>query len=171
MTPQRLKKSQRLRVSSTYGELRGPRWWIVRHLPSVVIDYLFEILIVVFALLIGVVRVVEWFTTPETSIFAILWGACLLFGSITVGLGLMGGKVGTIVPYGLRLIGGAGIASSAVLLDYYNDRDLLANVRVITLIALVFLVGALAAGRAFILRSTYLLLRWEAQRKDQDGAV
>lgn len=158
MAPHRLRRPNTLRVKS--GGLQGVRWRIIRRTPTVLIDYLFEVLLTCMCLLSGVALLTNFSTSNVVRqmpdpVTASLGVAYLLAGS-TAALGLAASRHGTVLPSGLRLFAFCNTAYLVAVIGYNGWRPAI-------LTALwAILITALAAWRAFLLRSTYLLLMGEA---------
>lgn len=132
------------------------RFRVIRHTPTVLIDYLLEGLIALVSVLAGFFAVTDIF--EPTSLAKTLpgwlligYGGLLLLGGMTVICALIAKRYGTVLPMGLRLLAGTfGVYAVAVLL----------TVGTVGFVAAItsLLVAVFAGWRAFLLRSTYLLV-------------
>lgn len=134
----------------------GWRWWLLRHTPTILIDYLLEVLLTAAALITST----AYFTglTAETAVIRLLpdwlanlYAGTLLVAAATVILGLVTKRYATTAAYGLRLLA-IGCAVYAFSAAYYLGLP------VLTPIVLSSVLAILAFWRAFLLRSTYLYL-------------
>ena len=150
MAPHRLTRSDRLKEA----ELTGWRWWIIRHTPTVLIDYLFEILLAAAAAITSI----AYFggISAESSVIrvlptwlAIIYGVAMSVGAATVALGLVVRRYGTTLAFGLRVLAVGCLVYSVSAAGYVGLRALAP-------IVMSTILGVLAAWRAFILYSTYL---------------
>jgi hypothetical protein len=148
MMPHRLTRNGRLKETS----LPGWRWWVIRHTPTILIDYLFECLLATAA----VISATAYFTgvATETSVIRLLpawlatfYGISLAIGAATVIFGLASRKYGTTLAYGLRVL-------SIGCLVYAASAAAYAGSRAIAPITMSVVLGLLAGWRAFLLYST-----------------
>jgi hypothetical protein len=139
-------------------ERGGWRWRIIRHTPTVLIDYLLEVLVAIsFLLTAGA----YWGgLTQSTSIIrlvpdwlAALWGTVIALGSLAVLVGLIIKKYGTVVATGMTMLGTASLVYAVSAVWYVGLFEVLASI----LMSIVF--GLLALWRGFLLYSTYLYIK------------
>lgn len=154
MAPRRLR---RWSLRDRAQEKQGWRWALIRKTPTVAIDYLLEILLATICLLTASAYFAG--LTQKTSVIrlvpdwlAALWGVVLALGSFGVFLGLAMQRYGTVVAYGMRLLGLACMVYAASAWWYVGLFNAMAPI----LMSTVF--GVLALWRGFILYSTYLYL-------------
>lgn len=152
MAPHRLGAKHRLRDAAVTE--RGWRWWIIRHTPTVLIDYLFEVLLSTAA----VISAAAFFTglSAQSAVVRLLpdwlgwlYAVTLAVSAVTVGVGLWLQAYGTVVARGMRLLAVA-CAVYAVAAGYYVGPP------AITPIVMSSVLCILAAWRGFLLRCTYL---------------
>jgi hypothetical protein len=151
------------------GHLCGWRWWLIRRTPTVLIDYLFEVLLAA----AGYVTAGAYFAglTARGAVIqllpgwlAALYGVLLLVASITVTFGLAIRHYGTVVVAGLR-------AMVVACFVYALSADHYVGLRALTPEVMSLVLAAFAAWRAFILHSTYLYLIHLAEAgEDEEGA-
>lgn len=132
------------------------RFRVIARTPTVFIDYLFEILLAVVAVLTGL-GYLTGFVSGASVIrllppaVAFIHAGILILGASTVVVGFKLKRYGTVVANGLKLLCAACLAYAVAVVFFAGIRAGL----VPFLMALAF--ATLAAWRAFILRSTYLL--------------
>lgn len=152
MAPHRLTRTTGLKDN----QLVGWRWWIIRHTPTMLIDYLFEVLLAAAA---GITSVALFSgLNAENSVIRLLpawlstiYGVTMTVGALTVALGLATQKYGTTLAYGLRVL-----AIGCIV--YAISAASFAGTRAIVPISMSTVLGVLAAWRGFLLYSTYLKL-------------
>ena len=163
MAPHRLTRRGTLKDT----DLPGWRWWVIRHTPTILIDYLFECLLAAAAIIIAA----AYFSglSAESSVIRVLpnwlaklYGGTMSVAAVTVILGLATRKYGTTLAYGLRVLAIGCIVYAISAWEY-------AGVRAIAPIAMSFVLGALAAWRGFLLYSTYLKLSAELRGEKGDA--
>lgn len=141
-------------------ELHGPRWWVIRHTPTVLIDYLFEVLLSCIVFLSGLSFVSGFATSaivrllPEMIVG--IFGGAFMAGGATALLGLWRHRYGTVLAASLRLLAFTCLAYAVFVIGFVGLRE-----AVFTALMAVML-AAVAGWRAFLLRSTYLLIAQEA---------
>lgn len=165
MAPHRLTRNGRLKDT----ELPGWRWAVIRHTPTILIDYLFECLLATAA----IISSTAYFAgiASETSVIrllptwlAVFYGASLALGAATVILGLGTRKYGTTLAYGLRVL-----AIGCIV--YAISAAAYAGTRAIAPITMSTVLGVLAGWRAFLLYSTFLKLSAELRGEKEAPGV
>lgn len=165
MAPSRLP-----RKGLNLGHLCGWRWWLIRRTPTVLIDYLFEVLLAA----AGYVTAGAYFGgfSSRAAVIqllppwlAALYGVLLLVASITVTFGLAIRHYGTVVVAGLRAL----VIASLV---YAVSAGWYLGLRALTPIVMSLVLAIFAAWKAFLLRSTYLYLIHLAEAGEgEEGAA
>lgn len=161
MAPHRLRMRRRLQHQAE--GVTGWRWWIIRHTPTVFIDYLFEILMALMAAVVCVMFLLD--VNSQTAVIKLIpWWLGLSYAiacgmsSIVILAGMAWKRYGTAVAHGLRLLAIAGaVYAGSVLATIGFERA----VQTVTLAA-VF--SILCAWRAFILHCTYLVVAESVKR-------
>jgi hypothetical protein len=159
VSPHRLTHHQKL---SSEG-LPGWRWWLIRHTPTILIDYLFEVLLTVIAFITSGAYFAG--LTSETAVIRLLpewlanlYGSVLLVGAVVITVGFATRRYGTLVAYGLRTL--------AIACAVYSASAIWrVGMGAFTPIVLSLGFGVLALWRGFILTSTYLYVKCELERK------
>lgn len=167
MAPQRLVRRTSLRGMAKLHEYTSDdsifdrmRFGLIARTPTVLLDYLLECLLAVVAVFIGFANVTGIFEPTSLVKYLPAWllivyGALLLLGGATIIFGLLIRRFGTVLPMGLRLVGGTfGVYAIAVVIA---AGDFGTTSAVTSL-----LVAGFALWRAFLLRSTYLLVSKDA---------
>lgn len=168
MAPHRLRPRRALQDQA--NGLSGWRWWIIRHTPTVLIDYLFEVLMAI----MGVVVCAAYFAHVNASSAAVElippWLAALYAGACGVGalviiVGMIVKRYGTAVANGLNLLAIAGAVYVASVIGTVGFD------RAVQPIVLAAAFALLCAWRGFILYSTYLVVSESVKRgRAKDGA-
>lgn len=153
MAPHRLTRRHNIKDADSPGW----RWWIIRHTPTVLIDYLFECLLAAAAAITAAVYFTGY--SSESSVIrvlpdwlAALYGCTMAIAAATTILGLATKKYGTTLAYGLRALAVGCIVYAASALSF-------AGARAIAPVTMSTVLGIFAAWRGFILYSTFLWLR------------
>jgi hypothetical protein len=163
MAPHRLTRRGRLKET----DLPGWRWWIIRHTPTILIDYLFEVLLAAAAAITSVAYFAG--ISAETSVIRVLpdwlaglYGITMTVAAAVVILGLATRHYGTTLAYGLRVLAIGCIVYALSAASYVGTRAVVP-------ISMSFVLGILAAWRGFLLHSTYLKVAAEL-RGEKGGA-
>ena len=152
MAPHRLTRRARLKDA----DMTGWRWWIIRHTPTVLIDYLFECLLAAAAVITSIAYFTGW--SSESSVIrvlpewlAALYGVTISIAAVAVIVGLARRQYGTPVAYGLRVL-------AIGCLVYAISAWSYVGVRAVAPIVMSTILGILAAWRGFLLHCTYLMV-------------
>lgn len=161
MAPHRIQKPLGgLRVRALTGV--GWRAAILRRTPTVLIDYLVEILFAFVAIISGVGQLTGFSTNSVSRSLpeglAQTYGVVLVVGGATVGFALIARKFGTILPSGMRLLASAVTVYAGVLIGYVGWRDALQP------IVMSLVVGVILGWRAFLLRSAFVLIEASSRK-------
>ena len=156
MSPHRLKSRLDIRIEAAGVTPPTFRFWLISRTPTVMIDYLFEILLAALAV-VSSLGFLTGFTSSRLAgllpfYVSLLYSITLLLGAAVVVAGLWVKKYGTVVSYGLHWLAYGLVAYSIATVWYVGLRPAVTTVTM----ALVF--ATLCAWRAFLLRSTYLLI-------------
>lgn len=154
MAPHRLSPRHRLR-DLTATE-KGWRWWIIRHTPTILIDYVLEVLLT----LAAVITAAAFFTgySAQSAVVRLLpdwlgWLYAILLtasaGMVTWGLAVK--QYGTLVAYGMRSLA---LASGV----YALAAGHFVGAPAVAPIVMSSVLGVLALWRGFLLHSTFLYL-------------
>ena len=162
MAPHRLRSRRVLQTQS--DGLTGWRWWIIRHTPTILIDYLFELLMAIMGAVVCIMFMLD--INAETAVIKLVpwWlgmGYAIACGlsSLLIFIGMFTNRYGTAVAHGLRLLAIAGaVYVGAVLTTVGFERA----VQAVTLAAAF---AILCAWRGFILHSTYLVVSESVKRR------
>lgn len=134
----------------------GLRWWIIRRTPTVLIDYLFEILTAAAGVITGL-GILTDFVSQNSIVFLLpdwlakTYAATLLLGAVTAIVGLATNKYGTVLANGMKLLA-IGCLVYAIAGLYFAGLE-----RALAPVVMSSVLAALSGWRAFILHSTYLL--------------
>lgn len=156
--PNRLRRPSTLRAKARL--MPGWRWRLIARTPTVLIDYLLEVLIAAISLIAGGAMMSGFSNSvtirqlPEPLVIA--FGALYWVAAATMAAGLLLGRHGTLLPQGLRLFAALATAYLFAIIGYAGWRSGIITALYSTALTL------LALWRAFLLRSTYLLLLGEA---------
>lgn len=137
--------------------MAGVRWWIIARTPTVLIDYLFEILIIGVTGLVGLSFLTGFSTSnltrqlPEAVV--LLFGGVYVLGAATAAVGMLWRRIGTVLPAALKLLAFAFVAYVVAAIGFVGFRGAMVTGLMAGMLA------TLAAWRSFLLRSTYLLLK------------
>lgn len=138
----------------------GWRWRIVASAPTVLVDYLLEILMAALGLIYGIAQLTGFSTSILTTTLPhyVVWldAVALLLAAFTIILGLARARYGTVLPLGLRLLAVTCIAYAGALLGFFGLRGALFTIGFLVTTA------TLCLWRSFLLRTTFLLLADEA---------
>jgi hypothetical protein len=144
VSPHRLTHHQKF---SSEG-LPGWRWWLIRRTPTILIDYLFEVLLTAIAFI------------TSGAYFAGLTSETAVIGAVVITVGFATRRYGTLVAYGLRTL--------AIACAVYSASAVWrVGMGAFTPIVLSLGFGVLALWRGFILTSTYLYVKCELERNGE----
>lgn len=166
MAPHRLKSRMDLRREASGFQPPTLRFWVIAHTPTVLIDYLLEVLCSAVAIVLGPAFMTGYVASstaqqldqPVTN----LLGTVLVVGGVVVLFGLARQKYGSTVPAGMFMLSGAFLAYGIAVSAYTPLR-----VGLVSLLLLLSL-SALTAWKGFLLRSTFLLVSARPQLIDRE---
>lgn len=164
--PERLRRLGHLRRAAAMHP-ESWRFRLIARTPTVLIDYLFEVLLITAAVISGVGQLTG--IAPSNSVNQMLPGAVrtayslmLLVGAGTAILGLARRRYGTTVPLGMRLLSWACFAYCGAVAGVVGFGALTVVLQSLTL-------GLLACWRAFLLHAAYLLICSSGTPEDLGG--
>ena len=161
MAPHRLRYITPLKAQAAEHTPPTFRFRVIAATPDLFIDFMLELLLAFIALVTAAGLLSGFSKSTVSSALPELvregYAVLLIVGAVTILAGLRWRKYGSVLAHGLRLISAACFVYMVACLGYIGPAD-----------ALVPIVRAggfciLAAWRAFLLRSTYLLL--ESRRR------
>jgi hypothetical protein len=146
----------------------GWRWWLIRHTPTVFLDYTLEVLLVVVALITGL-GYLTGFSSGRAIVrllppyVAYGYSGCLILAAVTITVGLALKRHGTIAARGLKLV------SVTCLVYTISVAYYLGLASSLSVVAMSMAFCVLAGWRSFLLHSTYLLCLEDAARGQDDN--
>lgn len=165
MAPHRLRSRLDLRKEAAGYTPPTFRFWLIARTPTVLIDYLLEVLAAVVGLVLGPAFLSGFIASQVASKLNPMvihgLGIVLVAGGLIVIGGLHLQKYGTAVPAGMFLLAGAFAAYAIAVFSYTEIR--------VGLLTLLLLTGfaALTAWKGFLLRSTFVLVSSRGPRADR----
>jgi hypothetical protein len=141
-------------VPTKHLPLHGRHWRerALRYIPTVVIEWPFELMMALAGLVAG--PGVALGVTSQRAYGAylprwidVLLGVCLLLGGLTLAVGLVRGRYRTTVPRGLRLMGCAALSFAVVIA--------LGGLSTLPSLPFAVVVGLLCLTRAFLLTTQW----------------
>jgi len=165
MAPRRLIRRTTLRERALNWPPEGASFWlklrfkIIAHTPTALLEYPLELMLVAFALITGT-AMIAGVTTSTVAValpylVRLLYGIMLVLGAGTTIYGLWAERYGTALASGLRLIAAACAVYAVACLLIVGPFAAFSSI-------IAFLIfSGLSGWRAFLLRSTYILLKEE----------